>query len=129
MSETTSLPEPYAWESRFFDTHPQTVTSGTWSEWERVVPRNRYTDTVQDRVAEFQSYIGQGYRYELRTLYTADQLAAERAKYEALLTQAWEALERVLNCCDISEVQTVPNSPGSLKNARDAIAAIDKVLK
>ena len=38
------------------------------------------------------------------------------------VTELVEALERVLNCCDIAECGTVPNSPGALKNARTALA-------
>ena len=38
------------------------------------------------------------------------------------VTELVEALERVLNCCDIAECSTVPNSPGALKNARTALA-------
>lgn len=38
------------------------------------------------------------------------------------VTELVEALERVLNCCDIAECSTVPNSPGALKNARTALS-------
>ena len=38
------------------------------------------------------------------------------------VTELVEALERVLNCCDIAECGTVPNSPGALKNARTALS-------
>lgn len=63
--------EPVYWEYRFFDSHPDTVTSGQWSQWQRVLPRNGYTDTVEARVEEIKQYINQGYRYELRPLYTS----------------------------------------------------------
>jgi len=33
------------------------------------------------------------------------------------VTELVEALERVLNCCDIAECSTVPNSHGAVKNA------------
>lgn len=69
--------EPVAWEWRAFDTHPQTVTSGQWSEWKRVEPHNIYMSTVQDRVNEIQRYIDDGYRYELRALYTAPPLQSQ----------------------------------------------------
>ena len=65
------MSEPVAWEYRWLDSNPYTVTSGQWSEWTRVVPRNVYTDTVQDMVNEIQYYIDQGYNYELRKLYAA----------------------------------------------------------
>jgi hypothetical protein len=76
LQEVVAPQEPVSWEWRVLDTHPQTVTSGQWSEWERVVPRNQNTDTVQDRLAEFQEYIKQGYKYELRALYAAPQPSA-----------------------------------------------------
>ena len=38
------------------------------------------------------------------------------------VTELVDALERVLNCCDIAECGTVPNSPGALKNARTALS-------
>ena len=38
------------------------------------------------------------------------------------MTELVDALERVLNCCDIAECGTVPNSPGALKNARTALS-------
>jgi len=66
--------EPAAWEWRHLDT---TNTPNTWSEWARVEPRNRFTDTVDDRVREFQAYIEQGYKYELRALYAGHPPAAE----------------------------------------------------
>ena len=40
-----------------------------WGEWEKVVPRNQFTETVEDRVNEIQSYIDKGYKYQLRALY------------------------------------------------------------
>jgi hypothetical protein len=61
--------EPVYWEWRWFDTSPYTVTSGQWSEWRRVEPRDAL-QTVDDAVAEFKTYIANGYRYELRALYT-----------------------------------------------------------
>jgi len=45
-----------------------------------------------------------------------------------VLKQALDALNRLLNCCDIAECRTVPNSPGSMKAARAAIAAIEQAL-
>lgn len=62
--------EPVAWEWRWFDASPYTVTSGQWSEWERVKPRNGLC-TVEDRLNEFRAFIANGQRYELRPLYTA----------------------------------------------------------
>jgi hypothetical protein len=61
--------EPVCWEWRWFDTGPYTVTSGQWSEWKRVEPRDAL-QTVDDAVAEFKTYIANGYKYELRALYT-----------------------------------------------------------
>ena len=56
-----------AWEFRWLDTNEHTVTSGQWSTWERVMPRNTIT-TVDDHVAEIQYWINKGYKYELRSL-------------------------------------------------------------
>jgi len=53
-----------------------TVQPG-WSDWEEVVPRNYYTDTVENRVDEIQSYINQGYKYQLRALYAYDHIDTE----------------------------------------------------
>jgi len=59
--------EVVAHEYKWLDTNEHTVTSGQWSQWERVVARNPIC-TVDDRVAEIQHYIDKGYRYELRKL-------------------------------------------------------------
>lgn len=63
--------EPVYWEFRWKDTHPQTVTSGQWYPWEKVVPRNGHLDTVESRLSELRGYIAQGKCYELRALYPA----------------------------------------------------------
>jgi hypothetical protein len=65
-----SQAEPVYWEFRAKDTHPDTVTSGQWFPWERLVPRNGL-ETVESRLAEIKEYIAAGYQYELRALYTA----------------------------------------------------------
>lgn len=63
--------KPVAWEWRWYDANPNTVTYGQWSEWVRVEPRN-LLQTVEDAVNEFRAYIAaNGNRYELRALYTA----------------------------------------------------------
>jgi len=67
------MPEPVLWQVRFFESHPNTVNFGTWSEWELITPRNIHTDTVADRIRKIQSYIEQGYKYELRSLIILDQ--------------------------------------------------------
>jgi hypothetical protein len=64
--------EPVYWEWRWFDESPYTVTSGQWSEWRRVETRSAL-QTLDDAVAEFKTYIANGYRYELRALYLAPQ--------------------------------------------------------
>lgn len=64
--------EVVGWEYRWFDSSPYTVTSGKWSEWERVVPRNPHMGSAADRVREIQRYIDNGMgKYEIRTLYAA----------------------------------------------------------
>ena len=40
-----------------------------WSDWERLTPRNPFTESVEDSAREIQDYIVRGYRYELRALY------------------------------------------------------------
>jgi hypothetical protein len=55
------------WECRTF--HEDTTATPGWSGWERVVPRNPCTDVV-DRVREIEAYIEQGYKYQLRALYS-----------------------------------------------------------
>lgn len=61
--------EPVYWEWRHLSTHPDTVDFGQWSEWQRVEARNPIF-TAEDALAEFRTYIAQGYKYELRALYT-----------------------------------------------------------
>ena len=63
--------EPVKFEYRWKDTNPNTVTSDQYTQWMEIAPRNIYTDTVQDRVAEMQRYIDKGYAYEIRVLYLA----------------------------------------------------------
>lgn len=59
--------EVVRYEYRHLDDSGNTVTPG-WSEWRPVVPRNAYTDTVLDKVREFEAYIAQGYKLEVRSL-------------------------------------------------------------
>lgn len=61
--------EPVYWEWRHLSTHPDTVDFGKWSEWTRVEARSAI-HTIEDALAEFRAYIAQGYKYELRALYT-----------------------------------------------------------
>ena len=61
--------EPVYWEWRHLSTHPNTVDFGQWSEWQRVEARNAI-HTIEGALAEFRTYIAQGYKYELRALYT-----------------------------------------------------------
>ena len=61
--------EPVCWEWRHLSTHPDTVDFGKWSEWKRVEARSAI-HTIEDALAEFRAYIAQGYKYELRALYT-----------------------------------------------------------
>lgn len=68
--------EPVAWEWRWFDANPNTVTFGQWSEWKRVEPRNRLC-TVEDSLNEFRAYIANGNRYELRALFASPPPPAE----------------------------------------------------
>ena len=61
--------EPVYWEWRHLSTHPDTVDFGQWSKWQRVEARSAI-HTIEDALAEFRAYIAQGYKYELRALYT-----------------------------------------------------------
>ena len=61
--------EPVYWEWRHQGSHPDAVDFGQWSEWKRVEPRS-LLHTVDDALREFNGYIAQGYKYELRPLYT-----------------------------------------------------------
>lgn len=74
---------PVYWEWRHLDTHPDTVTSGQWSEWQRVQPRSAL-HTVEDAVQEFRNFITDGYKYELRALYTTPQPAPASAELPPL---------------------------------------------
>jgi hypothetical protein len=86
--------EPVMWQSRFFDS-TSSVTPG-WGKWEEVVPRNAYTDTVEDRLRELRHYIAAGYKYELRALYAiAPAAAAGGSEPVALADQAVAAPEAV----------------------------------
>ena len=63
--------EPVAWEYRaHYDDN--TSTPG-WGEWERLVPRNLYTDTIENRVQEIRDYINSGYKYQLRALIAREE--------------------------------------------------------
>lgn len=68
LAEIQKQNEPVYFEWRHCDTSND--PKGIWSEWKKVEPRNAYVNTVEDSVAEFDAYIVQGYRYELRKLYT-----------------------------------------------------------
>lgn len=74
--------EPVMWQSRFFDS-TSSVTPG-WGKWEEVVPRNAYTDTVEDRLRELRHYIAAGYKYELRALYAIAPTAATEPSEETI---------------------------------------------
>lgn len=74
LAEQPAEQQPVAWEWRWFDASPYTVTSGQWSEWKRVEPRNSLC-TLDDALNEFRAYIANGLRYELRAIYTAPQPA------------------------------------------------------
>lgn len=69
LAQQPATPEPVYWEWRHLSTHPDTVDFGKWSEWKRVEARSAI-HTIEDALAEFRAYIAQGYKYELRALYT-----------------------------------------------------------
>ena len=61
--------EPVYWEWRHLSTHPDTVDFGKWSEWKRVEARSPIF-TAEDELRTLRRYIADGYKYELRALYT-----------------------------------------------------------
>ena len=69
LTQQPATGEPVYWEWRHLSTHPDTVDFGQWSEWKRVEARSAI-HTIDDALAEFRAYIAQGYKYELRPLYT-----------------------------------------------------------
>lgn len=79
LSPPEQVSEPVAWEWRWFDASDNTVTSGQWSEWKRVEPRNQLC-TVEDSLNEFRAYIANGQRYELRPLFTTFQPQTQAAR-------------------------------------------------
>ena len=64
--------EPVYWEWRHLSTHPDTVDFGQWSEWKRVEARSPIF-TAEDELRTLRRYIADGYKYELRALYTTPQ--------------------------------------------------------
>ena len=74
------------------------------------------TPNIEELIAELQQLAN-----EIEISYRIESI--EEA-VKALQSQAERIadLERVLNCCDIAECSTVPNSPGALKNARKALS-------
>ena len=74
LAKQPATGEPVYWEWRHLSTHPNTVDFGQWSEWERVEARSAI-HTIEGALAEFRAYIAQGYKYELRALYTTPQPA------------------------------------------------------
>ena len=95
--DALKVQEPVAWEYRWFDTHPYTTTSGQWSKWERVEPRNPHIGTMADRVVEIQCYINAGYKYELRPLFARPVPASVPA----------EAIEVIKRAADTATAQTI----------------------
>lgn len=91
--------EVVGWEYRWFDPSPYTVTSGKWSEWERVVPRNPHMGTAADRVREIQHYIDNGMgKYEIRALYAAAPSAVQEIRCEEKLNNGGVCPRHNLQC-------------------------------
>lgn len=61
--------EPVYWEWRHLGNNQFAADFGQWSEWKRVEARNPiFTD--EDELRTLRRYIADGYKYELRALYT-----------------------------------------------------------
>lgn len=91
--------EIVGWEYRWFDSNPYTVTSGKWSEWERVAPRNPHMETAADRVREIQRYINNGMgKYEIRTLYAAVPSADKEIRCKERLNNGGVCPHHNLQC-------------------------------
>jgi len=64
--------EPVYWEWRHLGSNQFAADFGQWSEWKRVEARNPIF-TAEDELRTLRRYIADGYKYELRALYTAPQ--------------------------------------------------------
>ena len=95
LAATPATPsqEPVMWQYRSWFAE-NTGTPG-WSEWAEVKARNAYTGTVMDSVREFQHYIAQGYKYEIRALYVATPAPAP-AQESGLTDEAVNDAAKVL---------------------------------
>ena len=83
----TNVPqEPVMWQYRTW--YAENTGTPGWSDWEELKPRNPYTDTVADRVAELQYYIASGYKYELRSLCVATPAPAPAQEVASAFTKA-----------------------------------------
>ena len=61
--------EPVYWEWRHLGSNQHAADFGQWSQWQKVEARSLLS-TVEDALQEFRRYIADGYKYELRALYT-----------------------------------------------------------
>ena len=61
--------EPVYWEWRRLGSNQHAADFGQWSQWQKVEARSLLS-TVEDELQEFRRYIADGYKYELRALYT-----------------------------------------------------------
>ena len=66
--------EPVYWEWRHLGNNQFAADFGQWSEWKRVEARNPIF-TAEDELRTLRRYIADGYKYELRALYTTPQPA------------------------------------------------------
>lgn len=86
--------EPVYYEFRWLDTNEHTVTTGQWSEWEKVEARGR-NYTVQDRLDELNYYIGRGNKYEIRKLYTHPPVPSVPEGYQLVPVDLLDAFPEI----------------------------------
>lgn len=65
---------------------------------------------------------GREWAEHLSTDQDAQELEVQITELIGARQELLDALIRVLDCCDIAECRTIPNSPGALRNARAALA-------
>ena len=84
--------EPVYWEWRHLGSNQHAADFGQWSQWQKVEARSLLF-TVEDELRSFRRYIADGYKYELRALYTTPPAPQVPAPVDELI----EALEDLMD--------------------------------
>ena len=127
LAATPATPsqEPVMWQYRSWFAE-NTGTPG-WSEWAEVKARNAYTGTVMDSVREFQHYIAQGYKYEIRALYAATPAPAPAQ--EVGLTEAERVMCLIASGCIGTVKMTYDSGPYEItRTSINASRLIDAII-